>query len=133
VGRQAEEKGRLTSCRTGRARGLQKKDGPSMLICSLLARLNVQSSCLPCYAARQPALLCRQPARQPFENSCFSIGNVALQPAQPLFSVIFLIRFYLFQSKFCRFIHTHGPYHKGLVNLNKNIKMVIHNTFQSRC
>jgi len=41
----------------------------------------------PVCAAHWPALLCSLPARpsvQPTENSCYSFGNTALQPAQEM-------------------------------------------------
>jgi len=88
------KKGGPSGCGKGRG-GLQKKAAlqpvlflspascaarQTALMCSPLAHPLVQPAGPPCCAARQPA-----------ENSCFSFGNTALQPARPAgptFSVI---------------------------------------------
>jgi len=84
AGWQAAQKteGRPAGCIKSQSSGLRKRAGraaekarlfplPS-LMCRPPARLNVQPTGPPFCAAHQPV-----------ENSCFSFGNTALQPARP--------------------------------------------------
>jgi len=78
AGRRATVKGGA-GCRKEQAALALPFPQPSLL-CSPPARLSVQPTGPSCSAACRPALLC---GKQPAENSSFSFGNTALQPARP--------------------------------------------------